>query len=55
MVNETRLHFDYACATDRSVTAIPDPFQIRRYCPVRADDNLETFARAVLMGPFEIM
>ena len=52
-VAHARSLFDYAFATDVRTGPGFDPFQIRRYCPVQADDRVEVLARSLLEVPFE--
>lgn len=43
-----RRHFDFALSTDRCLASAFDDHQIRRYCPMKTDDDLRSFAISLL-------
>lgn len=45
--------YDFACSTDQRASQQFSRYQIRRYCPVQADDDLMVFARNLLLCAFE--
>lgn len=53
IVAATREHFAYGLATDQRIASSFDPFQIRRFCPMRIHDDVHVFAQALLCTPLE--
>lgn len=53
-VEMARQTYAFAVTTDQRLTDSYDPFQIRRYCPTKADDSVHTLAVALLLSPYEI-